>query len=143
MHPTVSLLHFTCLYSITIILYFSQLIPHFLLCPVLSLIVSNYPCFVVFPQRQLFATFWCIVFNLSQRFNYNFYLPQGNISPMNVHCCCSVAKSRPTVCNPISSVQFSGSVMSDALRPHGLQHARLPCPSATPGAYSNSCPLSQ
>ena len=32
--------------------------------------------------------------------------------------------------------------MSDSLRPHGLQHTRLPCPSPTPGAYSNSCPLS-
>ena len=39
-------------------------------------------------------------------------------------------------------VQFS-SVVSDSLRPHGLQHARLPFPSPTPGAYSNSCPLSQ
>ena len=37
---------------------------------------------------------------------------------------------------------FSCSVMSDYLRPHGLQHTRLPCPSLTPGAYSNSCPLS-
>ena len=43
----------------------------------------------------------------------------------------------------ISSVQISCSVVSDSLRPHGLQHARLPCPSPTPGAYSNSCPLSQ
>ena len=33
--------------------------------------------------------------------------------------------------------------MSDSLRPHGLQHARLPCLSPTPGAYSNSCPLSR
>ena len=39
--------------------------------------------------------------------------------------------------------QFSRSVVSDALRPHGLQHARPPCPSPTPGAYSNSCPLSR
>ena len=30
--------------------------------------------------------------------------------------------------------------MSKSLQPHGLQHARLPCPSPTPGAYSNSCP---
>ena len=37
-----------------------------------------------------------------------------------------------------SSVQFSRSVVSDSLRPPGLQHARLPCPSPTPGAYSNS-----
>ena len=41
------------------------------------------------------------------------------------------------------SAQFSRSVLSDSLRPHGLQHARPPCPSPTPGVYSNSCPLSQ
>ena len=40
------------------------------------------------------------------------------------------------------SVQFSHSVVFDSLRPHGLQHARLPCPSAMPVACSNSCPLS-
>ena len=40
-------------------------------------------------------------------------------------------------------VQFSHSVMSNSLRPHGLQHSRLPCPSPTPGAYSNSGPSSQ
>ena len=39
-----------------------------------------------------------------------------------------------------SSVQFSHSVMSDSLRPHESQHARPPCPSLTPGVYSNSCP---
>ena len=39
--------------------------------------------------------------------------------------------------------QFSHSVMSDSLRHHGLQHARLPYPSPTPRAYSKSCPLSQ
>ena len=39
--------------------------------------------------------------------------------------------------------QFSCSVMSDSLQPHGLQHARLPCPSPTSRVYSNSCPLSQ
>ena len=38
---------------------------------------------------------------------------------------------------------FSRSVVSDSLRPHGLQHARLPCPSPPPGVYSNGCPLSQ
>ena len=43
---------------------------------------------------------------------------------------------------PRAPVQFSRSVMSDSLRPHGLQHARPPCPSPTPGAYSNSCPES-
>ena len=42
----------------------------------------------------------------------------------------------------IHSVQFNCSVMSNSLQPHGLQHARLPCPSPTPKACSNSCPLS-
>ena len=42
-----------------------------------------------------------------------------------------------------SSVQFSCSLVSDSLRPHGLQHARLLCPSPTPRVYSNSCPSSQ
>ena len=41
------------------------------------------------------------------------------------------------------SVQFNRSVMSDSLQPHGLKHARPPCPSSTPGVYSDSCPLSQ
>ena len=40
-------------------------------------------------------------------------------------------------------VQFSRSIVSNSLQPHGLQHARLPCPSPTPRAYSNSCPSSQ
>ena len=42
-----------------------------------------------------------------------------------------------------SSVQSSRSVVSDSLWPHGLQHTRLSCPWPTPGACSNSCPLSQ
>ena len=41
-----------------------------------------------------------------------------------------------------TSVQFSHSVMSNSLQPYGLQHVRLPCPSPTPGVYSNSCPSS-
>ena len=39
------------------------------------------------------------------------------------------------------SVQFSCSVVSDSLRPHGPQHARPPCPLPTPRVYSNSCLL--
>ena len=40
-------------------------------------------------------------------------------------------------------VQFSRSVVSDSLQPHGLQYTRLPCPSPTPGACSDSCPSSR
>ena len=41
-----------------------------------------------------------------------------------------------------ASIQFSLSVVSGSLRPHGLQHTRLPCPTPTPGACSNSRPSS-
>ena len=41
------------------------------------------------------------------------------------------------------SVQFSGSVVSNTLWSHGMQQARLPCPSSTPRVCSNSCPSSQ
>ena len=44
---------------------------------------------------------------------------------------------------PFNSVQFSCSVVSNSLWPHGLQHTRLPCPSPAPGVDSNSCPLSR
>ena len=43
----------------------------------------------------------------------------------------------------VGPVQFSRSVVSDSLQSHGLQHARLPCPSPTPEACSNSCPSSR
>ena len=59
----------------------------------------------------------------------------------------TVLSQYPTWCIQMlkskSSFQFSCSVVSDCLRPHGLQHARLPHPSPTPRACSNSCPLSQ
>ena len=44
---------------------------------------------------------------------------------------------------PKQAIQFSHSVVSDSLRSHGLQKARPPCPSPTPGVYSNSCPSSR
>ena len=49
----------------------------------------------------------------------------------------------PAVMYQVSSVQLSHSVMSDCSRPHGLKHARPPCPSPAPGVYSNSCPLTR
>ena len=70
------------------------------------------------------------------------------------HLCVTTGKTIPltrrtfvgklmSTCIISSSVQFSRSVVSDSLRPCGLQHTRPPCPSPTPGVYSNSCPLSQ
>ena len=43
----------------------------------------------------------------------------------------------------VTALQFSRSAVYDSLRPHESQDARPPCPSPTPGVYSNSCPLSQ
>ena len=58
----------------------------------------------------------------------------------------SIFKSRditvPTKIRLVSLVQFSRSVVSNSLPPHELQHARLPCPSLSPGVCSNSCALS-
>ena len=66
--------------------------------------------------------------------------------PIQATRCTGVIRPVPTTCSPefdLSSVQFNHSVVSDSLRPHGLQHARPPCPSPTPGVYSSSCPLSR
>ena len=57
------------------------------------------------------------------------------------HCLSPIILSEQKSYHPSPSVHFSRSVASDSLWPHGLQHARLPCPSR--GAYSNSCALSQ
>ena len=54
-----------------------------------------------------------------------------------------IQKTKIIASGPISSVQFSRSVVSDSLRPHEWQHARPPCPSPTPRVHPNSCPLSQ
>ena len=50
----------------------------------------------------------------------------------------SIQKTKIMVSGPISSVQFSLSVMSDSLQPHELQHARLPGPSLSPGVLVGS-----
>ena len=56
---------------------------------------------------------------------------------------CTASISPTSELLQFSWVQFSHSVMSDSLRPHESQHARLPCPSPTPGVHSDSCPSSQ
>ena len=71
-------------------------------------------------------------------------LPDPGIEPVFLALASRFFTTSPTwEAQKIGSVQFSHSVVSSSLRPHGLQHARLPCPSATPGAFSNSCPSSQ
>ena len=63
-----------------------------------------------------------------------------NSECQNLYKCCLGARKEPGI-SP-RAVQFSRTVVSDSLQPHGLQHARPPCPSPAPRAYSNSCPLS-
>ena len=80
------------------------------------------------------------------------YVCLKEIFPVNVHllaALCSYQEHDPCiqmthVWIPAPSVQFSfsHSVMSDSLWPHGLQHTRLPCPSPSPGACSDSGPSS-
>ena len=63
-----------------------------------------------------------------------------NLGPL--HCRQILLPSEPPG-KPCKSCQLSPSVMSNSLRPNGLQHTRPPCPSPTPRVYPNSCPLSQ
>ena len=72
--------------------------------------------------------------------SFKFFLYKAPVTPLLHLPQTPVAEAQVQVKK--RSVQFSCSVMSDSLRPHGLQHARLPCPTPTPGAYSNSCPSS-
>ena len=78
-----------------------------------------------------------------------FFLYAHMTSPLCVSMCMergfvslSCKDTSPIGLMPHPSVQFSNSAVSDSSQLHGLQHARLPCPSPTPRAYSNSCPLS-
>ena len=55
----------------------------------------------------------------------------------------NIQKTKIMASGPISSVQFSLSVLSDSSQHHGPQHTRPPCPSPTPGVHPNPCLLSQ
>ena len=68
-------------------------------------------------------------------FNYFLYLQISIITVTVFLTCVNIWNDLTS-----NSVQFSHSVVSDSLWPHGLQRARLPCPSPTPRVCSNSCP---
>ena len=71
-------------------------------------------------------------------------LPDPGMEPMCLVSTCFSRHIPYHLGSPLKvSVQFSHSVVSNSLWPHGLQHTRLPCPSPTPGACSNSHPSSQ
>ena len=68
-------------------------------------------------------------------FSTTTFLPFCSFKSNDLKCILKPSQGANTV-----SVQFSRSVLSDSLWPHGLQHTRLPCASPTPRACSNSCP---
>ena len=69
----------------------------------------------------------------------------SNSCPLSQWCYLTISSSAApfSFCPWSFPVQFSCSVVSKSLRPCGPQQDRLPCPSPTPGACSNSCPLNQ
>ena len=98
---------------------------------------SSLPGFYVRGILQARILEWVAVFLLQATF-----LTQGS----NLHLLCWQADTLP-LCHLESPLLipllFSHWVVSVSLQAHGLQHARLPCPSPSPGACSHSCPLSQ
>ena len=74
--------------------------------------------------------------------------PEGKESIKRAFCCCSVAQSCPTLCDPMDCSTPGFSVLHYLLESEqtpgdseGLQHTRLLCPSLSPGVCSDSCPL--
>ena len=84
----------------------------------------------------------CLVANTTLHAS-TFFFRLIDLWPCVFKVLCTVSPPHTKEFHSESASQFSHSVMSDSLWPHGLQHARLPCPSLTPRAYSNSCPSSQ
>ena len=66
----------------------------------------------------------------------------GRVNLKQLMCICDPLEENNIYILSQTSVQFSCSVVSHSLWPHGLQHSRLPCPSPTPRVCSDSCPLS-
>ena len=88
----------------------------------------------------MFFRFWVLYITFLSSIFYKWgqqFLPYGSIARMTWNSLWKAFYTMP------QSVLFSGSVVSNSLRSHGLQHARPPCPSPTPRGYSNSCPLSR
>ena len=94
---------------------------------------------ILFRENSFFL---CVCFLLIYLFIYLFFY----FTILYWFCHTWLAISMTIICHNnmyFSSVQLSHSVVSDSLQPHALQHTKLPCPSPTPRAYSNSYPLSQ
>ena len=76
-------------------------------------------------------------------YTHRFFRARSQYNLIILELCCPVWELLDTCDHSKFQFQFSHSVMSDSLQPHGLQHARPPCLSPTPGVHPNSYPLSQ
>ena len=92
------------------------------------------------PSKSLFPS---PVLVLAALWWVNGDLLQEDLCHNQVYCTQSLGPCSSPLLTCTSSVQFSHSVVSNSLQPHGPQHAGPPCPSPSPGVYSNSCPLSR
>ena len=104
--------------------------------------ISYFVAVVQLPSHvQLLATLWTAEYQASLSITISQSLPKfmsiKSVRPSNHLTLWCYFLLVP------SARQFSHSVMSNSLWPHGLQYTRPPCPSPTPGVYSNSYPLSQ
>ena len=141
---------------------------HLILCPSLLLLPSIFPSIRVFSNdsalHNKWPKYWIFSFSISPSSQYSGLISfridwfdllalqatlksllQHHSSKASILWCSAffmVQLLHPHMITgkPISSVQFSHSVVSDSLRPHELQHARPPCPSPTPRVHPNSCP---
>ena len=99
---------------------------------VLTIIKGRFPSFLFIIPLSLFCWFFII------------HTPETEPEPSLLFLrSLSLLPLIPSISPRLSRLQFICSVMSASLWPCGLQHTRLPCPSPTPGVYSNSCPLRQ
>ena len=109
-----------------------------------SLVFYNFLCAVLLSLRQVYSYVYnsfCCSGEWDWFLNFCFWFFIVSIQKCKWFLCIDFVSCKfPEFTD---SVWFSCSVVSDSLRPHGLQHARLPCPSPIPRAYSNSCPSSQ
>ena len=126
---------------------------HLILCCPLLLLPSIFPSIRVFSNKSALCIrwpkYWSFSFNISPSNEHPGLIPfrmdwldlllvQGTLKNLLQH-----HSSKASIIWCSSASLESCSVVSDSLQPHGLQHARPPCPSTTPGVYSNLCPLSQ
>ena len=125
---------------------------HLILCRPLPLPLSIFPSIRVFSNESVLCIRWpnyqSCSFNISPSNEYSgltsfrmdwldLLAVQETLKSLLQHY-----SSRALILRCIQLVQFSRSVVSDSLRPHESQHARLPCPSSTPGVHSDSRPSS-